>query len=114
MQRTICLLRHRTAWRELLHPLPNGHRRMQWLKRDRVELNEKVLRQPYYTLAPNPESRQKRITELRESLVFSGATGPQISLPGRSSTTQPNPHSDDGVPPRYPSGWNLIPPMGSK
>jgi len=48
--RSIRCFRYRTAWRELLHPLPVWAREDQWLKRDTVELNEAVLRQPYCTL----------------------------------------------------------------
>ncbi|CAJ1016635.1 hypothetical protein, conserved [Leishmania lindenbergi] len=40
--------RYRTAWRELLHPLPVWARKQQWLKRDTVEMNEAILREPYY------------------------------------------------------------------
>ncbi|KAG5487646.1 hypothetical protein GH5_08000 [Leishmania sp. Ghana 2012 LV757] len=40
--------RYRTAWRELLHPLPVWARQQQWLKRDTVEMNEAILREPYY------------------------------------------------------------------
>nr|CCC91755.1 conserved hypothetical protein [Trypanosoma congolense IL3000] len=42
--------RYRTAWRELLHPLPVYARKMEWLKRDAVEENEELLRRPYYTI----------------------------------------------------------------
>ncbi|AAZ12762.1 hypothetical protein, conserved [Trypanosoma brucei brucei TREU927] len=42
--------RYRTAWRELLHPLPVRARKMEWLKRDAVEENEEILRRPYYTI----------------------------------------------------------------
>ncbi|KAH9588782.1 hypothetical protein LSM04_007068 [Trypanosoma melophagium] len=42
--------RYRTAWRELLHPLPVDARKMEWLKRDIVEMNESTLRRPYYTI----------------------------------------------------------------
>lgn len=42
--------RYRTAWRELLHPLPVWARKQQWLKRDTVEVNEAVLREPYYRI----------------------------------------------------------------
>lgn len=50
MKRTSIALRYRTAWRELLHPLPIGARHDQWLKRDTVEINEAILRQPYFTI----------------------------------------------------------------
>ncbi|KAG5487091.1 hypothetical protein LSCM1_07763 [Leishmania martiniquensis] len=42
--------RYRTAWRELLHPLPVWARKQQWLKRDTVEMNEAILREPYYRI----------------------------------------------------------------
>ncbi|CCW69093.1 unnamed protein product [Phytomonas sp. Hart1] len=47
---SVKLLRYRTAWRELLHVLPVRARQDQWLKRDVVEINEAILRLPYYTL----------------------------------------------------------------
>lgn len=47
---TSTLHRYRTAWRELLHPLPVKARKIQWLKRDKTEMNEALLRQPYYTI----------------------------------------------------------------
>ncbi|CCW61313.1 unnamed protein product [Phytomonas sp. EM1] len=47
---SVFLLRYRTAWRELLHVLPIYARHDQWLKRDTVEMNEALLRLPYYTL----------------------------------------------------------------
>lgn len=50
LQRTCCVFRYRTAWRELLHPLPVWARKGQWLKRDTVEMNEAVLREPYYRI----------------------------------------------------------------
>ncbi|KPA73349.1 putative mitochondrial hypothetical protein [Leptomonas pyrrhocoris] len=50
LQRTGGLHRYRTAWRELLHPLPTWARKAQWLKRDTVEMNEAVLREPYYRI----------------------------------------------------------------
>ncbi|RNF26015.1 uncharacterized protein Tco025E_01764 [Trypanosoma conorhini] len=50
LRRTATALRYRTAWRELLHPLPVKARRAEWLKRDAVEQNEALLRRPYYTL----------------------------------------------------------------
>lgn len=50
LRHTTCALRYRTAWRELLHPLPGWARRAQWLKRDTVEMNEAVLREPYYRI----------------------------------------------------------------
>lgn len=50
LRQTVCVLRYRTAWRELLHPLPIHERHSQWLKRDTVEINEAVLRQPYYVI----------------------------------------------------------------
>ncbi|RNE97584.1 hypothetical protein TraAM80_09249 [Trypanosoma rangeli] len=50
LRRTATTLRYRTAWRELLHPLPVRARRAEWLKRDAVEQNEALLRRPYYTL----------------------------------------------------------------
>lgn len=50
MKRTFLSLRNRTAWRELLHPLPIAARHSQWLKRDTVEMNEAVLRKPYYKI----------------------------------------------------------------
>ncbi|KAK7198389.1 hypothetical protein NESM_000798300 [Novymonas esmeraldas] len=48
--RSSVLRRYRTAWRELLHPLPIWARKQQWLKRDTVEMNEAVLREPYYRI----------------------------------------------------------------
>lgn len=50
LKATSLVLRNRTAWRELLHPLPVAARHDQWLKRDTVELNEAVLRRPYYSI----------------------------------------------------------------
>lgn len=50
LRQTLCACRYRTAWRELLHPLPIRTRHQQWLKRDTVEINEAILRQPYYTI----------------------------------------------------------------
>lgn len=50
LRRTFCVHRYRTAWRELLHPLPLWARKSQWLKRDTVEMNEAVLREPYYRI----------------------------------------------------------------
>eukprot|EP00796_Vickermania_ingenoplastis_P002084 gene2084-1265_t len=50
MRSSRVLQRFRTAWRELLHPLPVKARQSQWLKRDTVEMNEALLRRPYYTL----------------------------------------------------------------
>ncbi|KPI83854.1 hypothetical protein ABL78_7104 [Leptomonas seymouri] len=49
-QRTCSAYRYRTAWRELLHPLPVWARKAQWLKRDTVEINEAALREPYYRI----------------------------------------------------------------
>jgi hypothetical protein len=49
-QRTCSTYRYRTAWRELLHPLPIWARKAQWLKRDTVEMNEAILREPYYRI----------------------------------------------------------------
>lgn len=51
-KRTAADLRKRSAWRELINPLPLQARRNQWLKRDLVERNEEILRRPYYTLKP--------------------------------------------------------------
>lgn len=50
LQKTFIVFRYRTAWRELLHPLPVWARHDQWLKRDTVEMNEAILRRPYYTI----------------------------------------------------------------
>ncbi|KAG8348930.1 hypothetical protein ERJ75_000419300 [Trypanosoma vivax] len=47
---SVARYRYRTAWRELLHPLPVRARQMEWLKRDAVEENEELLRRPYYTI----------------------------------------------------------------
>ncbi|KAG5511450.1 hypothetical protein JKF63_07413 [Porcisia hertigi] len=48
LRRSLVPRRYRTAWRELLHPLPVWARKQQWLKRDTVEMNEAILREPYY------------------------------------------------------------------
>lgn len=50
LKASLALQRYRTAWRELLHPLPVASRHDQWLKRDTIEMNEAILRRPYYTL----------------------------------------------------------------
>lgn len=65
------LLRYRTAWRELLHPLPVPARHDQWLKRDTVEMNEALLRRPYYTIKSFHQSAYVQ----REELFQEGSAG---------------------------------------
>jgi hypothetical protein len=79
MFRASCLnLRKRTAWRELLHPLPIAARQRQWLKRDLVEVNEEILRRPFYkyksVAASGPANESKR-AQLKNPLVI----GPQFA-----------------------------------
>ncbi|CAD2222441.1 hypothetical protein AGDE_01784 [Angomonas deanei] len=50
LRRTPTFARYQTAWRELLHPLPVKARQAQWLKRDQTEINQHLLKQPYYTI----------------------------------------------------------------
>ncbi|ORC85074.1 uncharacterized protein TM35_000381490 [Trypanosoma theileri] len=108
--------RYRTAWRELLHPLPIYARQAEWLKRDMVEMNESLLRQPYYTIKSyalpaavghlknnnnnsNNNSgveailkRQRHVRsveelqKLRDQLQFPGAVGPSPPQPLSTST----------------------------
>ena len=100
MRSTLVSLRKRSAWRELLHALPTAHRESLWLKRDKVEMNEAVLRRPYYSLRPPSEGKG-----YRESLVSPGAIGP-----GLIAST---PHSLGAPLPRYPDSWDTVAPHPS-
>ena len=100
MRSTAVVLRKRSAWRELLHALPISHREALWLKRDKVEMNEAVLRRPYYTL-----KRVSDKTQLRETLVTPGVIGPS----GHTNS----PHTAGAPLPRYPSGWETVAPQSS-
>jgi hypothetical protein len=104
MQSTRGLLRYRTAWRELLHPLSLHSRKSQWLKRDTVEINEAVLREPYYVLKPYSKVEQERDQSLRSEMVFPNETGPQLD-----SSTVPERLYGLGV--RHPETWGTVPPQ---
>lgn len=124
LRKTAITQRFRTPWRELLHPLPIKHRRMQWLKRDLVEVNEAELRKPYYTLRSVDQEvsvskvdkktgkqekqtiklSQAKLTELRQFITFPDEVGPQ---PADSKV----PEKLHGLKPRYPETWDAVPPM---
>lgn len=100
LRRTAIAQRHRTAWRELLHPLPTGHRRSQWLLRDMTEQNEALLRTPYYHLKSVPSDH---FMKLREEIVFPGEVGPQVA-------ESRLPAAKGRLTPRYPSSWSTVTP----
>ncbi|CUG48861.1 Hypothetical protein, putative [Bodo saltans] len=103
MRSSVTLFRNRTAWRELLHPLSIKGREAQWLKRDNVELNEAVLREPYYVLKPYSKAEQQRDAALRSEMVIPGVAGPQVE----SSKV---PETLYGVRMRHPESWGTVPP----
>ncbi|KAF8303231.1 hypothetical protein TcYC6_0042420 [Trypanosoma cruzi] len=77
LRRTATTLRYRTAWRELLHPLPVRARRAEWMKRDTVEQNEALLRRPYYTLKSYvlpPVVGKQPTTDTRRPGVYSSSS----------------------------------------
>ena len=98
MQSSLVLLRKRTPWRELLHPLPSGHRKMLWLKRDKVEANEEILRRPYYTLKTTEDH-----SPMRSTLVLPTVIGPGVGVA--------SPHQFGAPLPRYPTGWETVAPQ---
>jgi ABC-type dipeptide/oligopeptide/nickel transport system ATPase component len=73
------------------------------MKRDNVELNEAVLREPYYSLKPYSKVEQQRDAALRSEMVFPDETGPQQE----SSRV---PEVLYGVRMRYPESWGTVPP----
>ena len=108
------LLRQRSPWRELLHPLPLRARRYLWWKRDRCDHNEAILRQPYYKLKP--------VDVCTTSTTDAGAVGSSsiaskrdmMKVSGR--TSGPLPLDQDIVPrdvrllkPAYPESYYTIP-----
>lgn len=103
MRGTSSLLRYRTAWRELLHPLSVQARQAQWLKRDTIEINEAILREPYYLLKPYSKEEQQRDAALRSEMVFPGETGPMLE----SSNV---PEKLYGLGMRHPETWGTVPP----
>ena len=124
LRKTGVIQRFRTPWRELLHPLPPKHRRMQWLKRDLVEINEAELRKPYYTLRSMDQEvsvskldtttgkaektkiklSHAKLTELRQYITFPDEVGPQPA-------TSKIPEKLHGLKPRYPESWDTVAPM---
>lgn len=103
LQRSAIFCRHQTAWRELLHPLSIKQRRQQWLLRDQVELNEAVLREPYYHIKPYAKEIMQRDLKLRAEMVVPGAIGPQ-------EASSRIPEQRFGLQPRYPSSWKTVAP----
>ena len=99
LQATSVRRRYCTPWRHMLHPLPPKHRRSQWLKRDLVEMNEAVLRRPYYVLkSPLDES----ISRNREKIRFPQDAGPQLLGEDRDAR--------DVFQPKYPLSFDTVAP----
>lgn len=103
LQSTGVLLRYRTPWRELLHPLSIRGRKVQWMKRDTIELNEAVLREPYYVLKPYSKAEQQQDVLLRSEMVFPDVVGPQ----DESSKV---PAKLYGLRMRHPESWQTVVP----
>jgi hypothetical protein len=68
-------MRRRSPWRELLHPLPVRARQYQWWRRDMCEVNEAMLRTPFYTLKPMAAAA---VEAQRAGLRAPAAAGPQL------------------------------------
>lgn len=96
LRKTFCCFRYRTAWRELLHPLPVSARRDQWLKRDTVEINEGILRRPYYTIKSYAQP-----SFMDRDRLFSSSSDEEYD--GNSSSSRHIPGCHDYSTPHHPS-----------
>jgi hypothetical protein len=78
LRSTTLSLRRRTAWRDLLHPLPIAARQREWLKRDVVETNEEILRRPYYKFKSVAATKDGTQAKRDATLANPLAIGPQL------------------------------------
>lgn len=101
---TVCL-RRRSAWRDLLHPLSHKYRKQLWLHRDQTEMNEEVLRRPYYHLAP---AEDPAAVEFRRNLEFADTVGPQLAEMSARATAFAR--SSANLRPKYPESAVSITP----
>lgn len=102
LRATTLWARRKTPWRELLHPLPVRARQSLWMKRDRVEVNEAILRRPYYTLR-SVSSADSTGDPHRASLSFAEAIGPSEFEQAISPLPPKSTESWEAFPPHQPS-----------
>lgn len=107
LRATSLSLRYRNPWRNLLHPLPIFARKEQWRRRENCDMNEDMLRRPYYRLKAIDDDARAARDALVDASASPGVTGPP--LPDAVGGAVPD-GTTQRLYPAYPESAFTVPP----